>query len=270
MNFFNTRRKASQKRGDTLKTRCTNIHGRPAAYQTNELFYTYLDSLELEDLLLGVTKILQDTSELTLVLGADLGTRDSLVHGRRTADEDLDVLLLGLRQNSLQQLLGDEALATSPLSRGLVQDVEGTEALGVGVLQIVQLLLQKNVFLSHVTEDQSNLGLIFGVLEDLTGKLVHRGDTSATGDQADVVVLVGLPGVLDNGALEGEALVDVHRVDVLRHGTAGVGLDDKLKVAGDICDMSANESCIMLNVNSYPHHWWECKDGGRSSRHRQA
>jgi hypothetical protein len=195
----------------------------------------YYNNLELEDLLLAVTKILQDTSELTLVLGADLATGDSLVHGGRTTDEELDVLLLGLRQDSLQQLLGDVALATGPALRGVVQDVEGTEALGVGVLQILQLLLQEDILLGDVAEDQSDLGLVLGVLEDLAGELVHRGDTSTTGNQADVVVLVGLPGVLDKRSLERQALVDVHGVDVLRHGAVGVGLDDELKVAGNIC-----------------------------------
>ena len=207
------------------------MQSEPAA-ENSYLIY----NLELEDLLLRVAQVGQDTSELTLVLGADLGTRDSLVHGRRTTDEELDVTLLGLGQDSLQELLGDEALATGPLRRGLVQDVEGTEALGVGVLKILELLLQKDILLGDVTEDQGDLGLVIGVLEDLTGKLVHGGDTGATGDQSDVVVLVSLPGVLDKRTLEGQALVDVHGVHVLRHGAARVGLDDKLEVTGGFCD----------------------------------
>lgn len=190
--------------------------------------------LELEHLLLAVTQILQDTSQLTLVLGANLTTANSLVHAWRTANEHLNVLLLRLGQDSLQQLLGDEALAAGPALGRVVQHVEGTEALGVGVLQLVQLLLQQDVLLADVTEDQSHLGAVLGVLEDLAGQLVHGGDTGATGDQADVVVLVGLPGVLGEGALEGKALVDVHRVEVLGHGAIGIGLDHELEVAGGI------------------------------------
>lgn len=202
------------------------------------------NNLELEYLVLVVTQILQDTSEFTLVLGADLTAGDSLVHGGRATDEELDVFLLGLWQDSLQQLFADVTLATGPLRRGVVQDVEGTEALGVGVLQILKLLLQEDIFFADIAEDQSDLGLVLGVLEDLTGELVHRGDTSTTGDQADVVVLVCLPRVLDNRSLEGQALVDVHGVDVLGHRAAGVSLDDELKVAGDICYVLAEENQV--------------------------
>jgi hypothetical protein len=183
-----------------------------------------------------------------LVLGADLGTRDSLVHGRRATDKELDVFLLRLGEDSLQESLVDEARATLPVLRGLVEDVEGTEALGVGVLEILQLLLQENILLGDVTEDQSDLSLVLGVLEDLTGELVHGGDTGATGDQGDVVMLVGFPGVLDKRTLEGKALVDVHGVQVLRHGTVGIGLDDKLKVTGDVWNLLAKKLYIGINA----------------------
>lgn len=204
---------------------------RPTRFSTESLYYT---ALKLENLVLGVAKLLQDTRKLTLVLGADLATGDGLVQTRWATDEELDVLLLGLREHSLQQLLGDVTLATSPLLGRVVQDVEGTETLGVGVLQILELLLEENVVLVHVTEDQSHLGAVLGVLEDLTGQLVHRGDTGTTGDQADVVVLVGLPGVLDDGTLERQALVDIHGVDVFRHRAVGVSLDDQLEVARNV------------------------------------
>jgi len=188
--------------------------------------------LELENLLLAVTQLLQDTSQLTLVLGADLVTADGLVQAGRTADEELDVLLLRLRQNSLQKFLANVALTTGPLLRRVVQDVEGTEALGVGILQVLKLLLQQDIILVDVAEDKGDLGLVLGVLADVTGELVHGGDTSTTGDKSDVVVLVGLPGVLDNGALERKALVNIQRVNVLGHGAIGVGLDNKLEEAG--------------------------------------
>ena len=187
--------------------------------------------LELEDLVLAVAKLGQDTSQLALVLGADLGATDSLVHAGRSADEELDVLLLGLRQNGLQQILVDVALAASPALGRVVQDVEGLEALGVGVLQILQLLLQKDVVLVDIAKHQSNLSLVLGVLEDLASQLVHGSDTSTTRDQADVVVLVSLPRILGKRTLERHALVDVHAVEVLRHGSVGVRLDDELKVA---------------------------------------
>jgi hypothetical protein len=45
-------------------------------------------------------------------------------------------------------------------------------------------------------------------------------------------VLVGLPGVLDDGTLEGEGLVDFQGSNVLGHEAAGVGLDNELEVTG--------------------------------------
>lgn len=194
----------------------------------------YQVHLELEHLILVVTQLLQDTSQLTLVLGADLTTANGLVQARRATDKHLDVFLLRLGQHSLQQLLGDEALAASPALGRVVQHVEGAETLRVSVLQLVQLLLQEDVVLADVAEDQSHLGAVLGVLEDLAGELVHGRDTGATGDQADVVVLVGLPGVLGEGTLERQALVDVHGVQVLGHGATRVGLDHELEVAGGV------------------------------------
>lgn len=191
--------------------------------------------LELEHLLLGVTKLLQGTIDLALVLRADLRAADSLVHARGTTDEELNVLLLGLGEDRLQEVLVDVALSAAPAIGRVVEDVEGPEALGVSVLEIIELLSQEDVFFSDVAEDQGHLGLVIGVLEDLAGKLVHGGDASAAGNQAHVVVLVGLPGVLGDGALEVELVVDLQAVDVLGHRTVGVGLDDELEVAGLVC-----------------------------------
>jgi hypothetical protein len=169
------------------------------SHSIGSIFY---NALKLENLLLAVAQLLQDTRKLTLVLGADLASRDGLVKAGRTADEELDVLLLGLGQNSLQQLLVDEALAASPLLGRVVEDVEGAEALGVGVLKMLEFFLQEDVVLVDVTEDKSNLGAVFGVLEDMANELVHGCDTGSTGDQGNVVVLVSLPGVLGERTLE--------------------------------------------------------------------
>lgn len=201
--------------------------------------------LKLEDLLLRVAQLLQDTGQLALVGRAVLGATDGLVHAGRSADEDLDVLLLGLGQDGLQELLADVALAAGPLLGRVVQDVEGTEAAGVGVLELLEFLLQEDVLLLDVTEHQGDLGLVLGVLEDLTRKLVHGGDTGTTSDQANVVVLVGLPGVLDDRTLEVQALADVHAVQVLGHGSVGVDLDDKVDVTGGFCAKSANVQNVL-------------------------
>lgn len=189
-------------------------------------------SLELEDLILAVAQLLQSTGQIALVLRADLGAADGLVQTRGSANKELDVVLLGLWEHSLQQVLGDEALTASPALGRVVQNIEGPEALGIGVLEVLELLLQEDVILGDIAKNQSHLSLVLGVLEDLASQLVHRGDTSATSNQGDVVVLVSLPRVLGKRSLERHALVDIQAVEVLRHGPVRVRLDDELKEAG--------------------------------------
>lgn len=187
--------------------------------------------LKLVDLLLGVAKILQRARELTLVLGADLGARDGLHQTRGTADKHLDVLLLGLGQHRLEQFLGDVPSVALPVLGGLVQDVEGTESLGVGILELGKLATEKNVFLGHIAENKSNLGLVVGVVEDGSAELVHRGDASAASNERNVVMLVLGPGVLGQRALEVKALTRNEVVDVSAHGAVGIFLDQQINVA---------------------------------------
>lgn len=171
--------------------------------------------LKLEDLVLLVTKLLQDTCELTLVLGADLSTRDRLVHSGGTADEELDVLRLRLRKNSLQQFLRDVALTLRPALRGVVKEMEDLESLGIGVLELTELLAEKNVVLVDVAVDERDLGFVLGVGEDLAGQLVHGGDTSTASNQGNLLVLVSLPGILGKGTLEVKSVAGLKAVDVV-------------------------------------------------------
>lgn len=186
-------------------------------------------SLELVHLLLRVAELLEGAGQLALVLGANLVARNSLHQAGRAADKQLDVLLLGLGEDSLEELLGNVALVADPLLGGVVEDVESAEALGVGVLELVELLLEKDVLLSDVAEDKGDLGLVVGVVEDGAGELVHGGDTGTAGDEGDVGVLVLLPLVLGQRALDVEALAGNQVVDVGAHGAVGVLLDNEVK-----------------------------------------
>jgi hypothetical protein len=192
------------------------------------------DRLELVNLVLVVAKLGEQTGKVALVLGALLGASDGLVHTRGTADEDLDVLLAGVGQDGLEELLGDNTLGTGPVLWGVVEGVEGAHTVGELVLEVFPLALEEDVLLGDVTEDEGDLCVVVGVLEDGAGELVHGGDAGTTSDQGDVVVLVGLPGVLGDGTLHVEPLSRLHVVKVLRHGTAGVLLDDKVDVADGI------------------------------------
>ena len=192
--------------------------------------------LELIHLLSSVAQLLQRAGQLALVLDADLGAGDGLHETRRAADKDLDVLLLGLGEHSLEELLADVAAVAGPGLRGLVQDVEGTEALRVRVLELGELLLEQDVLLGDVAEDEGDLGLVVGVAEDVAGDLVHGGDARAAGDEGDVVVLVLGHGVLGEGPLNVEALAGFHVVQVGAHGAVRVLLDKQIHIALRVCE----------------------------------
>lgn len=185
-------------------------------------------------MVLVVAKLGEQTSKITLVLRALLGASNGLVHARGTANEDLDVLLAGVGQDSLEKLLGDDTLGTGPVLWGVVEGVESAHAVGVLVLKIFPLTLEEDILLGDVAEDEGDLCVVVGVLEDGAGELVHGGDASTTSDQGNVVVLVGLPGVLGDGTLHVEPLAGMHVVKVLGHGTAGVLLDYEVDVANGV------------------------------------
>lgn len=187
--------------------------------------------LELVDLVLGVAEVLQGAGQVALVLGADLVAGDGLHHARGAANEDLDVLVLGLGEDSLEEVLGDVAAVADPLLGGVVEDVEGTEALGVGVLEVLELRLEQDVLVADVAVDDCYLGLVVGVVKDGAAELVHGGNASTAGNKGDVVVLVLGPGVLGERALDVQALANSHVVEVVAHGAIGVALDQEIHVA---------------------------------------
>ena len=214
--------------------------------------------LELIDLILTVAQLLQHARQLPLVRGALLGPAHGLVQPRRPAHEDLDVGLLGLRQHRLEQLLGDVALALLPALGRVVEDVEGAKAVRVRVLEVLELVLEQDVGFRQVAEDERHFGLVGRVLEDGPRELVHalsgrscqrcrsrlgffwngvgrvevdlRRDACSTGDQSDVIVLVRLPWILGDRALEIEPLIRLHGMQVLTHRPVGIPLDHQIDI----------------------------------------
>lgn len=196
---------------------------------SNSYHYIHMICLELVHLILLVAEVLESTGQFALVLRAHLVSRDGLHQTGRTADEKLDVLVLGLRKDSLEEVLGDVALVADPLLGGVVEDVESAEALGVGVLEMLELLLEEDVLLGNVAKDECDLGLVVRVVEDGAGELVHRGNSGTAGNKGDVVVLVLLPGVLGERSLDVESLTGDKVVDVCAHGTIGVLLNKQVE-----------------------------------------
>lgn len=129
--------------------------------------------LEFIDLILPVPQLLQHARQLALLRHALLRPAHRLVQARRPAHEDLDVLLPGLRQHRLEQLGRDVPLALRPALGRPVEDVEGAEAVRVGVLEVLELGLEQDVGLGQVAEDEGDLGPVGRVLEDGARELVH-------------------------------------------------------------------------------------------------
>jgi hypothetical protein len=149
------------------------------------------------------TEFLEVTFQLSLIFRARLATRDGLVHRRGSTDEDLDVLILRLWQYGLQQLFRDVSCLHRPiLLRWLVENVEGSKPLRVRVFEVLEFALQEDVFFFDVSENESDFGLVLGVLENCSDDLVHGSDAGAASNHSDVVMLVGGPGVLRDRTLE--------------------------------------------------------------------
>lgn len=134
---------------------------------------------------------------------------------------------------------------TGPLLGRVVEDVESAEALGIVVLNGGELVLEENVLLADVAEDERNLGLVIGVVEDGADELVHGSDTGAAGNEGDVLVLVSLPGVLGKRALDVEALAGSHVMEVGAHGTTLVLLDQEVNVTLGTCCSDVSQRTIV-------------------------
>lgn len=173
-----------------------------------------INSLKFIHLLLVISKLLQNTSEFSLVLGANLTTTNSLIHPGGSTDKDLHILRLRLGENRLQQLLRDKAGSLRPVRRRLVKEVKHAETLRIRVFQLLKLALQQDVVLGDVAVDEGDLGLVVGRGEDLADQLVHGRDSCAARYHAEVVVLVGFPRVFGERTLEGQTLAYGHVMEV--------------------------------------------------------
>ena len=83
-----------------------------------------------------------------------------------------------------------------------VQYVERSQTLGEFLLQVGELGFQQDIFFLDVAEDEGDFGVVGGVVEDAAEELVHGGDSGTAGDQGDMVMFIGRPGVFGDGALE--------------------------------------------------------------------
>lgn len=102
-------------------------------------------------------------------------------------------------------------------------------ALGIRILQVLQLALQQDIILRDVAKDKSNLGLVIRVVEDLACELEHGSDAGTTSHKGNMGVLVLRQWVLGQWALEVKTLAGLHAVQMLGHRSTLVLLDQQVE-----------------------------------------
>jgi hypothetical protein len=167
-------------------------------------------------------------------------------HGRRTTDENLHILC-GSRgpflcpsvhnahgtekiRKYLNHVGGNESNATRPALRRVIQYVVDAEV-GVLLRELVQVLLQQNIFQVDVGKDQINLSLVLGVLGDGSHDLEHGSDSSSSSNHAESANHVGSIDKLPLGATGTNGLTNPQIGDVLGDVTGGIRLDQEIEVA---------------------------------------
>lgn len=100
--------------------------------------------------------------------------------------------------------------------------------------QRIEVLLEENVVLVHVSEDEVNLGDIprRATADDSTNNLQHGGDAGAAGNHAKVADQVGPVYKSALGAPNADGLADGKGGHVLGNVAGGVRLDEQVEVAG--------------------------------------
>jgi hypothetical protein len=188
--------------------------------------FSFSDRLEAEDLVLELADRpgLGETQTLSCLL-------HSSDHRRGAADQDLDVAG-GRRELLLDHIGGDEANATVPTLRRVVQDIVYAE-LGVLGCERIEIVLEQDILGVDVREDEVDLGLIAGgaASVDCLHDLQHRCDAGAACDHTEVPDHVGCVDHCALGALDLHLVADLEVCDILRDVAGGVGLDQEIEEA---------------------------------------
>ena len=89
--------------------------------------------LKFINLVRPIPQLLQHPCQLPLLLRTLLRAADRLIQARRPTHKHLQILLLRLRKYGLQKLFRDVTRSLLPALGGFVEEVESSEAVGVGV-----------------------------------------------------------------------------------------------------------------------------------------
>jgi len=155
-------------------------------------------------------------------------------HRRRTADEELAVGGSRVREVLLDMLLGDKTDTTLPARGRVVEDVKDLELELMDVLECLKVILEKNIILVDVGVDEGNGSTVEGVPEGGADDLDHGGDTSTTGNQAEMANHVGGVVEVTLGTLDTDGVANLQEGNVLGNVTLLIGLDDEIEVTAVI------------------------------------
>lgn len=132
----------------------------------------------------------------------------------------------------LQKLSGNIPFRETRARSRIADRIHSPESIRELLLQFPQLRLKKHICIAIDAEDEGHLGLVLGILEDGVSQLVHGCDTSATGDESDLRVLVGRPFVSEQWAgFERECLAWNQGVKMVAHFAVRVALYEKIDMA---------------------------------------
>src|SRR3569833_1268671 len=185
--------------------------------------------LELVNLLLGITQFAQHPP----------GTSQDLLHRRRPAHKYL-ADAAGHDAGAGEQLLVDVSGGVFASGGGPGDCIDDPETARVVLLHLGQLAAEDDVVVRVDAPHERDTGLVVDAPQDTPGQLVAGRDALSAGDEAAVILLVGLPRV-GRDAEEGERVALLHGVEVRRLLAAGVVLHQELDVARLICDGGASQ-----------------------------
>jgi hypothetical protein len=132
----------------------------------------------------------------------------------------------GRVESYLDHVRGDETNTTSPTFRGVVENIVYPNVIVLGG-QLIQILLQQNVFLVDVGKDEINLRPVLGVLGDGTDDLKHGGNPGAAGNHTKVAHHVRGVLELPLWPADLDGLSDFEGGNVLGDVASGVGFDEQ-------------------------------------------
>jgi len=152
-------------------------------------------------------------------------------HGRGSANEKLAVSGGRIGKELFDMLFSDEANTTFPARRRVVEDVVDGEFQFINIVKFLKVIPEKDVFLVNVSVDESNGGAVERVPQGSADDLNHRGNTSSTGDHAEMTNRVGGVSEVALWTFDPDAVTNLQSRNIFGDVALLVALDNEVEVA---------------------------------------